>query len=76
MKLAQTLLSGSLAAVALAASAPAMAGKVLDGVKRRDQLVFMGAGQILESQPPDQFFHHPQNERSRAFPGKILRQQA
>lgn len=39
MKLAQTLLSGSLAAVALAASAPAMAGKVLDGVKQRDQLV-------------------------------------
>lgn len=41
-----------------------------------DRVVFMDAGQILEIQPPDQFFHHPQNERSRAFLGKILRQQA
>lgn len=41
-----------------------------------DRVVFMDAGQILEIQPPDQFFHHPQNARSRAFLGKILRQQA
>lgn len=39
MKLAQKILGGSLVAVAVGAATPAMAGKVLDGVKQRDQLV-------------------------------------
>ncbi|HLU80305.1 MAG TPA: glutamine ABC transporter ATP-binding protein GlnQ, partial [Burkholderiaceae bacterium] len=38
-----------------------------------DRVVFMDAGQIIEVQPPEQFFHHPQSDRSRAFLGKILR---
>jgi general L-amino acid transport system ATP-binding protein len=41
-----------------------------------DRVVFMDGGQILEVQPPDQFFHNPQSERSRAFLGKILRHPA
>ena len=39
MKLAQKILTGSIVAMALGAVTPAMAGKVLDGVKQRDQLV-------------------------------------
>lgn len=39
MKLAQKILTGSIVAMALGAATPAMAGKVLDGVKQRDQLV-------------------------------------
>ena len=38
-----------------------------------DRVVFMDGGQILEVQPPEQFFRNPQSERSRAFLGKILR---
>jgi general L-amino acid transport system ATP-binding protein len=38
-----------------------------------DRVVFMDGGQILEVQPPEQFFQNPQSERSRAFLGKILR---
>jgi general L-amino acid transport system ATP-binding protein len=38
-----------------------------------DRVVFMDGGQILEVQPPQQFFQNPQSERSRAFLGKILR---
>jgi ABC-type polar amino acid transport system ATPase subunit len=41
-----------------------------------DRVVFMDGGQILEVQPPAQFFNHPQSERSRAFLGKILRHNA
>ena len=41
-----------------------------------DRVVFMDGGQILEVQTPEQFFHHPQSERSRAFLGKILRHTA
>ena len=41
-----------------------------------DRVVFMDGGQILEVQPPEQFFHNPQSERSRAFLGKILRHAA
>jgi ABC-type polar amino acid transport system ATPase subunit len=41
-----------------------------------DRVVFMDGGRILEVQPPDQFFHNPQSERSRAFLGKILRHPA
>ena len=41
-----------------------------------DRVVLMDGGQILEVQPPEQFFHNPQSERSRAFLGKILRHAA
>jgi ABC-type polar amino acid transport system ATPase subunit len=38
-----------------------------------DRVVFMEAGRILEVQPPERFFDHPQSERTRAFLGKILK---
>jgi len=36
-----------------------------------DRVVFMEAGKIIEVQPPELFFDKPQNERTRAFLGKI-----
>jgi ABC-type polar amino acid transport system ATPase subunit len=38
-----------------------------------DRVVFMEAGRILEVQPPERFFDHPESERCRAFLGKILK---
>jgi general L-amino acid transport system ATP-binding protein len=37
-----------------------------------DRVAFMEAGRILEIQPPEMFFVHPQSERTRSFLGKIL----
>jgi len=37
-----------------------------------DRVVFMDQGQIVEQNTPDEFFHHPQSERSRDFLSKIL----
>jgi ABC-type polar amino acid transport system ATPase subunit len=38
-----------------------------------DRMVFMDGGQIVEESPPDEFFTHPRQERTRAFLGQILR---
>jgi len=38
-----------------------------------DRIVFMDAGQIVESGPPEEFFQSPKEERTRQFIGKILR---
>lgn len=37
-----------------------------------DTIVFMDNGSIVESNSPQQFFMHPENERTRAFLNKIL----
>jgi glutamate transport system ATP-binding protein len=37
-----------------------------------DRVVFMDAGQIVETGTPDDFFEHPQTERARNFLSKIL----
>jgi glutamate transport system ATP-binding protein len=37
-----------------------------------DRVVFMDAGQIVESGPPDQFFDAPRSQRARDFLSKIL----
>ena len=44
------------------------------GFARRaaDRVVFMDAGRIVESAPPDQFFDDPQTERAQDFLSKIL----
>jgi ABC-type polar amino acid transport system ATPase subunit len=38
-----------------------------------DRVVFVDEGEILEDQPPREFFEHPRTERARAFLGKILK---
>ena len=38
-----------------------------------DRVVFMDAGQIIESNTPDKFFANPQHERTKTFLGQILR---
>jgi general L-amino acid transport system ATP-binding protein len=37
-----------------------------------DRVVFMDQGQIVEQNTPDEFFDHPQSERSRDFLAKII----
>ncbi|MGE8190298.1 amino acid ABC transporter ATP-binding protein [Pseudomonas sp. NPDC086278] len=37
-----------------------------------DRVIFMDAGQIVESSPPADFFANPQHERAKAFLGQIL----
>lgn len=37
-----------------------------------DRVVFMGDGRIVEEAPPDEFFVHPQHEKSKQFLNKIL----
>ncbi len=37
-----------------------------------DRVIFMDAGQILETAPPAEFFDAPKHERTRAFLGRIL----
>jgi general L-amino acid transport system ATP-binding protein len=37
-----------------------------------DRVIFMDAGQIVETNSPDQFFKHPQHERSRLFLKQLL----
>jgi general L-amino acid transport system ATP-binding protein len=37
-----------------------------------DRVIFMDQGQIIEENTPEEFFNHPQNERSRDFLSKIL----
>ena len=37
-----------------------------------DRVIFMDHGQIVEENTPDEFFHHPKNERTRDFLSKIL----
>jgi len=38
-----------------------------------NRVVFMDAGQIIESNTPANFFANPQHERSKLFLGQILR---
>ena len=38
-----------------------------------DRVVFMDAGQIIESNAPDEFFAHPQHARTKLFLSQILR---
>lgn len=38
-----------------------------------DRVIFMDQGEILETAPPEQFFTHPQHERTRTFLGQLLR---
>ena len=38
-----------------------------------DRIVFMDAGQIVEINTPDQFFNHPQHERTKLFLSQILK---
>ena len=44
------------------------------GFARRvaDRIVFMDQGSIVEEAPPDRFFDHPTQERTRKFLGRIL----
>jgi general L-amino acid transport system ATP-binding protein len=37
-----------------------------------DRIIFMDAGQIVEEAPPQDFFHNPQNERTKVFLSQIL----
>ncbi len=45
------------------------------GFARRvaDRVIFMDKGEIVEIAPPDTFFDNPQNERTKAFLGQILK---
>jgi general L-amino acid transport system ATP-binding protein len=38
-----------------------------------NRVIFMDAGQIVEVNTPDEFFTHPQHERTKVFLGQILR---
>ena len=37
-----------------------------------NRVIFMDNGQIVEENTPDEFFHHPKNERTKDFLSKIL----
>jgi general L-amino acid transport system ATP-binding protein len=37
-----------------------------------DRIIFMDAGQIVEQNTPDEFFNHPQHERTKLFLSQIL----
>jgi polar amino acid transport system ATP-binding protein len=37
-----------------------------------DRVIFMAEGRIVEEAPPEQFFSHPQHEKTRNFLGQIL----
>ncbi|MDQ6639941.1 MAG: ATP-binding cassette domain-containing protein, partial [Pseudomonadota bacterium] len=37
-----------------------------------DRVVFMAEGRIVEEAPPEEFFAHPKNEKTRNFLGQIL----
>jgi general L-amino acid transport system ATP-binding protein len=38
-----------------------------------DRMVFMDAGQVIEINTPEQFFNHPQHERTKLFLSQILK---
>ena len=40
--------------------------------KVADRVIFMDRGEIIEQNTPDQFFDHPQNERTQLFLSQIL----
>ncbi len=37
-----------------------------------DRVIFMDEGEMIETNTPEDFFHHPQNERTQIFLSKIL----
>ncbi len=47
------------------------------GFARRvaDRVIFMAEGRIVEQAPPEDFFNHPQHEKTRNFLGQILSSQ-
>jgi len=40
--------------------------------KVADRVIFMDAGEIIEENVPEEFFHNPQNERTKLFLSQIL----
>ena len=38
-----------------------------------NRVIFMDQGQILEDEPTDKFYNHPDNERARQFLSKIIK---
>ena len=38
-----------------------------------DRIIFMDHGEIVEESPPEEFFEHPKNERTKLFLNQILR---
>ena len=39
-----------------------------------DRVIFMDEGEIIEQNPPQEFFNNPQNERTKLFLSQILSQ--
>ena len=37
-----------------------------------NRVIFMDAGQIVEQNEPEEFFHHPRHERTKLFLSQIL----
>ena len=37
-----------------------------------DRVIFMDGGEIIEQNPPEEFFNNPQNERTKLFLSQIL----
>jgi general L-amino acid transport system ATP-binding protein len=37
-----------------------------------NRVIFMDAGQIIEQNEPEEFFHHPRHERTKLFLSQIL----
>ena len=37
-----------------------------------DRVIFMDEGEIIEQNTPDQFFNHPENDRTKLFLSQIL----
>ena len=40
--------------------------------KVADRVIFMDKGEIIEEAPPETFFSHPRNERTRLFLSQVL----
>jgi general L-amino acid transport system ATP-binding protein len=40
--------------------------------KVADRVIFMADGRIIEQAPPEEFFNHPQNERTRQFLQQVI----
>jgi general L-amino acid transport system ATP-binding protein len=37
-----------------------------------DRVIFMDGGEIVEQNEPEEFFHHPRNDRTKLFLSQIL----
>jgi general L-amino acid transport system ATP-binding protein len=38
-----------------------------------DRVIFMDGGEVIEQNHPEEFFHNPQSERTKAFLSQILK---